>query len=98
MSEDECVQQYICNFGTIVDKLAETDVTLREELYVIMLLASLPKSYENLVEAIYLSTLKIKLIAEGQCRKVNNNKTTNAVACKFFVAKDKKGNQRNSYK
>ena len=51
MLEDECVQQYICNFGAIVDKLAETGVTF-QELYVIMLLASLPKSYEILVVAL----------------------------------------------
>ena len=33
---DEAIQQYICNFGPIVDKLAETGVTLQMEWYILL--------------------------------------------------------------
>lgn len=104
MSDDECVQQYICNFASVVEKLAETGITLQEELYVIMLLASLPKSYENLVVALEarddlpkLSTLKIKLSEEGERRKVNNGATNADNSVQVFMARENKDKKRNSY-
>ena len=45
-----------------------------------------------------LSTLKVKLVEEGERGKVNNNGTTSADnSVQVFMAKEKKGNQRNSY-
>lgn len=52
MSDGECAQQYVCKFTSTAEKLAETGVNLQEEFFVIMLLASLPRSYENLVVAL----------------------------------------------
>ncbi|XP_073844139.1 uncharacterized protein, partial [Musca autumnalis] len=80
MGEGDCVQQHVCKFAAISDKLAETGIELQEELFVIMLLASLPKSYENFVVALEtrdelpsLSALKIKLAEEGERRKANGS-------------------------
>ena len=52
INDNEGVQQYICKFTSIVEKLAEIGITLQEDLFVIMLLASLPKSYESFVIAL----------------------------------------------
>ena len=42
---------------SIIDKLAETGGSVQEELYVITLLASLPKTYENLVVDLEMSSM-----------------------------------------
>ena len=67
MAEGDCIQRYVSNFSSVVEKLADTGVTLQDELFSIMLLASLPKSYEPLVVALEsrdelptLTTLKVK--------------------------------------
>ena len=72
----------VCNFSSTVEKLAETRVELQDELFAIMLLASLPTSYENFVIALEmrdelpkLSALKLKLTEEGEIRKAGEQIT-----------------------
>lgn len=80
MADGDCMQRYVCSFTSVVEKLTETGVALQDELFVIMLLASLPKSYEPLVVALEsrdelpsLTSLKVKLIEEGERKKVDKN-------------------------
>ena len=47
-----CGQQCICNFSATVEKLIETGIEFQDELFAIMLLASLSTSYENFVIAL----------------------------------------------
>lgn len=84
MKNGDCVQEYVNEFNEIVDKLTEVGIELQEELIVIMLLASLPKSFENFVVALEtrdelpkLSLLKIKLIEESERRKSFENENDN---------------------
>lgn len=81
MVEGENVQTHIMEFSNIVENLAAIDISLQEELIVIMLLASLPNSYENLVVALEardelpsLSVIKCKLAEENERRKGNESK------------------------
>lgn len=104
MGEGECVQQHVCKFAAISDKLAETGIELQEELFVIMLLASLPKSFENFVVALEtrdelpsLSALKIKLAEEGERRKANGSSDVVA-AENAFVSHSKKEHPRKFYR
>ncbi|XP_073820463.1 uncharacterized protein [Musca autumnalis] len=88
MEEDDAVQEYLCQFACVADKLAEAGIELSEDLLVIMILASLPKSFENFVVALEsrdelpkLSALKAKLVEENERRKSalgmeDNNPTT----------------------
>ncbi|XP_049318346.1 uncharacterized protein LOC105224069 isoform X1 [Bactrocera dorsalis] len=92
MSDDECVQQYVCKFTSLAEKLEEIGVGLQEEFFVIMLLASLPKSFENLVVALEsrdelpkLNSIKIKLIEEGERRKSCVTKNTEGSVQAFMV-------------
>lgn len=84
MGEFESMQTYICQFSAHVEQLAEVGVELQEELFVIMLLASLPSSYENLVVALEardslpsLTSLKIKLLEESERRNGHQNGNQN---------------------
>uniref|UniRef100_A0A0A1WFC7 Retrovirus-related Pol polyprotein from transposon TNT 1-94 n=1 Tax=Zeugodacus cucurbitae TaxID=28588 RepID=A0A0A1WFC7_ZEUCU len=93
MSEGEDVREHMNKFSKIVDELAEVTIELQEELLVIMLLASLPGSYENLVVALEardnlpkLDALKIKVAEEGErrrdnCTDASHNGFENTQAC-----------------
>lgn len=96
MREDDCIQQYVCNFTSVVDKLAEAGIDLSEDLLVIMILASLPKSFENLVVALEsrddlpkLSVLKVKLSEEGERRKTSEP-TNNDGTVQVFMSHNNK--------
>ena len=103
MSESDCVQQYVCNFSSIVEKLAETGIELQDELFAIMLLASLPTSYENFVIALEtrdelpkLSALKLKLTEEGERRKAGEQITQHGGAQVFMSQSNNKINNNNN--
>lgn len=92
MNDGECVQQYVCKFTAVAEKLAEIGVCLQDDLFVIMLLASLPKSFESLVVALEsrdelpnLTAVKIKLIEEGERRKTCQSEHTEG-SVQAFVA------------
>lgn len=102
MNENDSIQQHVCNFTSIVDKLAETGIELQEELFVIMLLASLPKSFENYVIALEtrddlpkLSALKIKLAEEGERRKSNEPSDAEGAVQVFMTHNNKKDRNKN---
>lgn len=72
MLEGDNVVQYVNKFAETVNKLAEMDITINDELKSIMLLSSLPNSWENFVVAIEtrdtlptFETVKVKLLEEG---------------------------------
>lgn len=69
------VSEFLEKFCEIVEKLSEINVEMYDELIVIILLTSLPSSFESFVVAVEtrdvlptLSMLKLKLIEEGERR------------------------------
>lgn len=71
MSEGSAMNAHLNSFFELADKLSEMDIKLPDELLTIMLLSSLPSSYENFVVAIESrddlpksSILKTKLMEE----------------------------------
>ncbi|XP_073826918.1 uncharacterized protein [Musca autumnalis] len=101
MEETDGTQEYLCQFTSVVDKLAEAGIELGEDLLVIMILASLPKSFENFVVALEskdnlpkLSSLKAKLSEENERRKsaMDNDNSTTTV----FMAHNRQ-NHNNNY-
>uniref|UniRef100_W8AUM1 Retrovirus-related Pol polyprotein from transposon TNT 1-94 n=1 Tax=Ceratitis capitata TaxID=7213 RepID=W8AUM1_CERCA len=101
MSNGECVQQYVCKFTSVAEKLAEIGVCLQDDLIVIMLLASLPKSFESLVVALEsrdelpnLNAVKIKLMEEGERRKTSQFENGES-SVQAFVAQSNTGARKN---
>lgn len=93
-SEDDKISNHITEFYEINERLAEIGVLMPEEVSVIILLASLPKSYENFVVAIEsrdslpsLNILKVKLLEEGARR--NAERSVNIQSQQALVAKAK---------
>lgn len=85
MAEKECVREHIRNFFDAVDKLQEMEVEINEDLLTIMLLYSLPPSYENFRCAIETrddlpkpESLKIKIIEESDARKSSHRERENS--------------------
>ena len=78
MSETEVVSSHVNNFCAVVEKLKEIQLVIQEEVLSILLLSSLPESFESFVvaretrdELPTLKKLKIKLQEEGQRRMAN---------------------------
>ena len=76
MSDGDDVRQHISYFFDIIDKLTSMDIEINGNLLTIMLLYSLPDSFENFRYAITTrddlpsaETLKIKIIEESEARK-----------------------------
>lgn len=95
MSANQCMSNYITSFVEIVDKLAEVNIELNEELKVIILLSSLPSEYENFVVAIEtrdalptFSALKIKLLEEGTRREQHQSNQESSTQAIFTQIKE----------
>ena len=83
MPEGGIMSSHVNEFSSIVDQLAEIKIDINEEMLAIILLSSLPKSYEGFIVAIEsrdtvpaLTSLKVKLLEEGtrqQELSSNNN-------------------------
>jgi len=78
MTEDEDVREHMRSFFDNVDKLQEMDVDINNDLLSIMLLYSLPSSYENFRCAIESrdellppESLKIKILEENDARQAS---------------------------
>lgn len=78
MTDENNMSQHVNAFATIVDKLAEVGIDMNNELLAIILLSSLPPTYEQFVVAMEtrdslpsLQNLKIKILEEAD-RKVQN--------------------------
>lgn len=83
MEEGDDVKTYVRKFFDTVDKLAEMNIEINAELFAIMLLYSLPSSFENCRCAIESrdelpspETLRIKIIEESDARKNDTRGTT----------------------
>lgn len=86
MVEGAPISAHINSFFGLTDKLGEIDIKLPDELITIILLSSLPKSYENFVVAIEsrdelpkAQALKGKLLEEGNRRADEIDVNTPAV-------------------
>ena len=93
MKDDDDAREYLCKFFTAVDKLRNMNVDVSDELLVIMLLSSLPDSYENFRVAIETrdvlptpEVLQTKLEEEYDTRKSKIADTNSA----FTIDKYKK--------
>lgn len=87
MQEEDDVRNHINKFFDAVDKLGEMNVDINADLLSIMLLYSLPSSYENFRCAIEsrdklpdAEALKIKILEESDARKQNERITENSNA------------------
>lgn len=85
MDDKDDVQDHLSNFMDVVDKLATMGVDIHPELLSIMMLYSLPQSFENFRIAIETrdslpspENLKIKIIEEHAARKNSGNIRENA--------------------
>lgn len=85
LSEGASMSEHINEFFETIEKLAEISVTVPEEMMVIILLSSLPDSFESFVVAIEtrdtlpaLNVLKVKLLEEGARRLERGGKVAEA--------------------
>ncbi|KAJ3663597.1 hypothetical protein Zmor_007844 [Zophobas morio] len=99
MNEGDDIHEHLHEFFDSVDKLAEMDVNINDDLLAIMLLYSLPASFENFRVAIesrdVLPTpdnLRTKITEEYGARK--NTTTSNSNQGAMYVQKNKQKNKR----
>lgn len=108
MQQGDSVLDYVNSFVEITNKLGELEISLPDPVKAVMLLASLPKSFEHFVVAIQtrdklpaFEQLKSKLLEEGERHKAsvenddNCEKSAYSVRTENEKPKDKKKN--NSY-
>lgn len=96
------MMQHLNEFSEAVENLAQIGVKVQEELLVIMVLSSLPESYENFIVAIEtrdnlptLSAIKTKLLEE-ETRRSNKCEQDGAVSShQAFVAKENGSSSNN---
>jgi len=81
MKESDDIREHLNSFLDTVDKLSDMEITINNELLSIMMLYSLPQSFENFRIAIEsrdvlpnLDMLKTKIIEEHEARSKNNVK------------------------
>lgn len=104
MSEGTEIADHVNDFVNTVESLAEIEVTLPEEILVIILLSSLSKSYENFVVAIEtrdslpaFNILKVKLLEEGARQKeIESGKGTTEVLMQ--TRNERKFQKKDNYK
>uniref|UniRef100_W8B6G9 Retrovirus-related Pol polyprotein from transposon TNT 1-94 n=1 Tax=Ceratitis capitata TaxID=7213 RepID=W8B6G9_CERCA len=100
LDEGDDVKEHIAKFFDAVDKLESMNVQINGDLLSIMLLYSLPSTYENFRCAIEsrdelptAEVLKIKIIEESEARKQSAGNTVIAMAAKSHV-QDKQSRQK----
>lgn len=78
LTDSENMASHIAKFSDLIQKLSEIEFTLADECLCILLLSSLPESFDNFVVAIEsrdslptLATLKIKLLKESESRNMD---------------------------
>lgn len=84
MTDSEDMSCFLNDFSNAVDKLSEVGIELQDELIVIILLSSLPKSYEQFVVAMEtrdslpkFQILKVKLLEEAERKNQDCTKQPN---------------------
>ncbi|XP_049316543.1 uncharacterized protein LOC125779311 [Bactrocera dorsalis] len=92
LDESDDVKEHMAKFFDAVDKLESMNVQINGDLLCIMLLYSLPSTYENFRCAIEsrdalpsAEVLKIKIIEESEARKQSASNTVMAMAAKSHV-------------
>lgn len=101
MRENDDIREHLNKFTDVVDKLADMEITINDDLLSIMMLYSLPSSFENFRIAIESrdalptpENLKIKICEESEARKNHDSEQTSEGA---FLSKSKQ-NQQNKKK
>lgn len=97
MAENEDISQYVNKFEGIIEKLADAGINIQEELLVIILLSSLPQSFENFIVAMEtrdllpsFHSLKLKLLEEGDRRSNGNTLEASGSQQAFVVRSQQK--------
>lgn len=112
MGEEDDIKDHLAKFLDAVDKLKSMDVTLDSDMLTIMLLYSLPDSFENFRIAVdtlmNVESLKVKIIEETEARRQkSSNNVSGAMLAKNLNVQDnsdstkqndKKRNQRSKLK
>lgn len=104
INEHDDISDHVRKFFDTVDKLGEMDIDINPDLLTIMLLYSLPPSFENFRCAIESrdtlptpENLRVKILEENEARKNSaQDNGTNAMVVKKSSAKDKNSNDRNN--
>lgn len=95
MDDEGDVREHIENFFDIIDKLSDMDTKMDNDVLSVMLLRSLPDSFENFRCAVqsrdalpHLETLRIKIVEEFDARKAKGKDCQNAmIACGRFKSR-----------
>ena len=102
MNEGDDVRNHINKFFNTVEKLSDMNVDINEDLLSIMLLHSLPTSFENFRCAVEsrdrlpkVEDLKIKILEEYDARIQKDKQTIVMVASTYKQQFDKKENFKN---
>lgn len=105
LSEGANVVLYVNEFESVIDKLKEVGVSLGDEIIVIILLSSLPKSYENFVIAMEIrdelpnfTIMRNKLLEEADRRNQTKSECSEqqAYMIKNKTNRDKEGKRNNN--
>lgn len=102
-ASDKTISEHIENFSDVVEKLSELEIIIPDEVLSILLLCSLPKSYENFIVAMEsrdllpsFDSLKAKIAEEDLRRKINLPVTIeSADTGAFFTSKYKGKTHKN---
>jgi len=103
MADDENVRDYLANFFQTTDKLREMDINIPQDLIALMLMNSLPPSFENFRCAIEsrdvlpnLENLRVKIIEECEARKEGaSDATSKALHVKRHGGKRRESSRKN---
>lgn len=100
MQQDENIGAHVNSFVETIERLAEMDIKINEELKVIMLLSSLPDTWEHFVVAIEtrdelptFEIVKVKLLEEGARKKEKAEREGNAASQAVYTYTQAKGNR-----
>lgn len=99
--DGQSLKEHVDMFTDVIGKLTEMDIKIQDEVTSIILLCSLPSSYENFVIAIEsrdtlptLEALKLKIVEEEQ-RRTSHQDGTNNDGAFYSSGKKKKGDKKN---
>lgn len=97
MKDSDSIVDHLNKFMDIVDKLADMDITINKDLLSIMMLYSLPQSFENFRIAIESrddlpnpDSLKIKIIEEAEARRNIANTTEQSSEQEVLYSRQRK--------
>lgn len=105
MNDSDNVKDHLDSFSDTINKLSEMDVEINEDLMSIMLLYSLPASFENFRVAIETrdslpkpEELKVKILEEHEARRANDSNSNEGALYSKKKFSQKNFNQTNHHK